>query len=125
MSDESIEGLKQAYMNDKDNKPDECSMSHQVTDYAFGELDAENAEKVKEHLKSCRSCFDLYMDIKMAEEDAEQTKNEKVEGSPDCRRPLIKERSLPSLPGRRLATRFPTFSVAGSVLNLWPRLPLY
>lgn len=79
MSDELIESLRQAYMNDKDNNPDACSMADQVTDYAFGELEDEDADKVREHLKSCRSCLDMYMDIKMAEEDARIAKGEKVE----------------------------------------------
>jgi hypothetical protein len=70
MSDEFMESLRQDYLSDKENNPDECSMADQVTDYAFGELNEEDAEKVKDHLKSCRSCLDMYMDIKMAEEDS-------------------------------------------------------
>ena len=82
MSDETIEGLRQAYMKHKDNSPDECSMADRISDYAFGELDAEESDSVKEHLKSCRSCLDLYMDIKMAEEEADQAKDEKGGGAP-------------------------------------------
>jgi len=90
MSDELIESLRQAYMQDNDNIPDECSMADQVTDYAFGELNAEDAKKVKEHLKSCRYCLDLYMDIKMAEEEAEQAKDEKVEVLPGLQKAIDK-----------------------------------
>ena len=79
MSDKAIESLRLAYMKNKDNIPDECPMAEQVTDYAFGELGTGEGEKVKEHLKSCRFCLDLYMDIKMAEEDARIAKGEKVE----------------------------------------------
>jgi hypothetical protein len=124
MTDETIEGLKQAYMKHKDNSPDECSMADRISDYAFGELGAEESDSIKEHLKSCHSCLDLYMDIKMAEEEAEQTKMKRLRCYPDCRRPLIKERSLPYHPGRKSVTPFLTFSVADSVSVRWRPLPL-
>jgi hypothetical protein len=92
MSDEIIDSLKQAFMKDANNTPDECPMADQVTDYAFGELNAEEAKKVKEHLKSCRYCLDLYMDIKMAEEEAEQAKDEKVEVLPGLQKAIDKEK---------------------------------
>jgi hypothetical protein len=79
MPDEMIDSLRKAYMKDKDNTADDCQMSDQIAEYAFGELDPDEAKKVKEHLSSCRSCLDLYMDIKMAEEDERIAKGEKVE----------------------------------------------
>ncbi len=66
MTDETIEGLRQAYMKHKDNSPDECSMADRIPEYTFGELSPDESSGIKEHLKSCRSCLDLYMDIKMA-----------------------------------------------------------
>ena len=76
MSDEIIDSLKQAFMKEANNTPDECPMADQVSDYAFGELGPDDSSEVQEHLKSCRSCLDMYMDIKMAEEEAEQVKHQ-------------------------------------------------
>lgn len=79
MSDKTMDSLRQAFMKDKENIVDECPMADQTSAYAFGELGPEESDKVKDHLKTCRYCLDLYMDIRMAEEDA---KNEKVEVLP-------------------------------------------
>ncbi len=79
MSDKTMDSLRQAFMKDKENIVDECPMADQTSAYAFGELGPEESGKVKDHLKTCRYCLDLYMDIRMAEEDA---KNEKAEVLP-------------------------------------------
>ncbi len=79
MPDETMDSLKQAYMKDSDSIIDDCPMAEQITDYAFGELNPSDAEKAQEHLKTCRSCLNMYMDIKMADEDARQMQGEKVE----------------------------------------------
>jgi len=113
MSDELIESLRQAYMQDNDNIPDECSMADQVTDYAFGELNAEEAKKVKEHLKSCRYCLDLYMDIKMAEEEAEQAKDEKVEVLPGLQKAIDKGRKPAVSPWHKISDAISDFFGAG------------
>jgi hypothetical protein len=90
MSNESIESLRQAYMKENANIPEDCPLADQVSDYAFGELGAEEAGKVKEHLKACRFCIDLYMDIKVSEEDAEQAKDQKVEVLPGLQKAINK-----------------------------------
>lgn len=79
MSDKIMDSLRKAFMKDKENIVDECPMADKTSAYAFGELGPEESGKVKDHLNSCRYCLDLYMDIRMAEEDA---KDEKVEVLP-------------------------------------------
>ena len=85
MSDEIMDSLRQAFMKDKENIVDECQMVDQTTAYAFGEFGPEESDKAKEHLKTCRYCLDLYMDIRMAEDNA---KNEKVEVLPELQRAI-------------------------------------
>jgi len=92
MADKTMDSLKQAFMKDKDKIIDECPMADQVSDYAFGELGHEESDNVKEHLKSCRYCLDLYLDIRMAEEDAKNVKHEKVEVLPGLQNALNKGR---------------------------------
>ena len=82
MSDKIMDSLRQAFMKDKENVVDECHMVDQTSAYAFGELGPEESAKVKDHLTTCRYCLDLYMDIRMAEENAEIAKDEKVEVLP-------------------------------------------
>ena len=53
-------------------------MAEMTTAYAFGELGPDETKKVQEHLHTCRHCLELYMDIKVAEDDAENAKNQKV-----------------------------------------------
>jgi hypothetical protein len=89
MSDDTMESLRQAFMKENDNKTD-CSMAEMTTAYAFGELGSEEATKVKEHLHTCRHCLELYMDIKVAEDDAENVKNQKVEVLPGLQRAIDK-----------------------------------
>ena len=82
MSDKIMDSLRQAFMKDKENIVDECHMVDQTSAYALGELSPEESGKVKDHLHTCRHCLDLYMDIRMAEEDAKIAKGEKVEVLP-------------------------------------------
>ena len=70
MTDKMIDSLKEAFMNDKKNMVDDCQMADKISSYAFGELGPKESAVVKEHLTTCRSCLDLYMDLRMAEEDA-------------------------------------------------------
>jgi len=113
MSDKTIESLRQAYMQDNDNNPDECSMADQVTDYAFGELDIEDAEKVREHLKSCRSCLDLYMDIKVSEEEADQAKDKNVNVLPGLQKAIDKRKAPSVSPWQKIRDAISDFFGAG------------
>jgi hypothetical protein len=65
-------------------------MADQISEFAFGEIDPEKSKEAEEHLKSCRSCLDLFMDIRMAQEDAEQVIDEKVEVLPGLKKALNK-----------------------------------
>ncbi|GAB6906665.1 hypothetical protein DESC_40091 [Desulfosarcina cetonica] len=109
MSDEFIESLRQAYMQDNDNIPDECPMADRVTDYAFGELGTEDTEKVREHLKSCRHCLDLYMDIKVSEEEAEQTNDQKVEVLPGLQKVIDKGKKPAVSPWQKISDAISSF----------------
>jgi hypothetical protein len=113
MTDETIEGLKQAYMKHKDNSPDECSMADQISEYAFGELGAEESNNIKEHLKTCHSCLDLYMDIKMAEEEAEQAKDEKVEVLPGLQKAIDKGKKPAVSPWQKISDAIEDFFGGG------------
>jgi len=88
--DEIMDSLKQVYMKDKENIPDQCLMADQVSGYAFGELGPDDSEKVKEHLKSCRFCLDLFMDIKMADEEAAKLNDQKVDVLPGLQKAIDK-----------------------------------
>ena len=79
MPDNTIDSLRKAFMKENDNMPDDCQMADLVSSYAFGELDPKEAKKVKDHLTTCRYCLDLYMDIGMAEEEAQAGKDVRVE----------------------------------------------
>jgi len=113
MSDELIESLRQAYMKEKDNISDECSMADLVMDYAFGELDNEEAEKVREHLKACRSCLDLYIDLKVSEEKAEQAKDQGVEVLPGLQKAINKGKKPAVSPWQKISDAISDFFGAG------------
>lgn len=102
MPDKTMDSLREAFMKDKDNIPDNCHMADQVSAYAFGELSSEEGQKAKEHLKSCRFCLDLYMDIKQSEEDAEKTKDEKVEVLPGLQKAFDKGKKPPVSPWQKI-----------------------
>ena len=88
-------------------------MADRISDYAFGELDAEESDSVKEHLKSCRSCLDLYMDIKMAEEEAEQTKDETVEVLPGLQKAIDKGKKPAVSPWQKISDAISDFFGGG------------
>jgi hypothetical protein len=113
MSDELIESLRQAYMKEKDNISDECSMADLVMDYAFGELDTDEAEKVREHLKACRSCLDLYIDLKVSEEKAEQAKDQGVEVLPGLQKAINKGKKPVVSPWQKISDAISDFFGAG------------
>jgi len=89
MPDETINSLKQAFMTENDTI-DECPMANQTTAFAFGELDSAETEKVQDHLKSCRYCLNLYIDIRAAEEEAKNVKDENVEVLPGLQKAIDK-----------------------------------
>ena len=92
MIDENLEDLKKAFMSDKTNSEEPCSMADQVTDYAFGELNTDEGLKVREHIQTCRHCLELYMDIRLAEEETNQVQNEKVEVLPGLQKAIDKSK---------------------------------
>ena len=90
MPDYDLDSLGKAFMKEKDNMPEDCPMADKIPEYAFGELDSEEERKVREHIKTCRYCLDMYMDIRLAEEDAEKTKDEPVEVLPGLQKAIDK-----------------------------------
>jgi hypothetical protein len=88
MIEENFEGLKKAFMENKTNPDDPCPMADHVTDYAFGELDAKEGLKVRQHIQTCRQCLELYMDIRLAEEESQ--KSNKVEVLPGLQKAINK-----------------------------------
>lgn len=114
MSDEFMDSLKQAFMKDKENIADGCQMEDQTTDYAFGELGPEESDKVKEHLKTCRYCLDMYMDIRMAVENA---KDEKVEVLPELQRAIDKGKKPAVSPFQKISDAISDFFVKGFSLR--------
>ena len=77
MPDKTMDSLKQAFMKENKNKADDCPMAEQISAYAFGELGPEQSRKVKEHLASCRYCLDMYLDIRVAQEEADSLTGQK------------------------------------------------
>jgi hypothetical protein len=114
MSDEMMDSLRQAFMKDKENIVDECQMVDQTTAYAFGELGPEESDKVKEHLKTCRHCLDLYMDLRMAEENA---KDEKVEVLPGLQRAINKGKKPAVSPFQKISDAVSDFFGKGFSLR--------
>ena len=110
MSDEIMDSLKQAFMKDKENIVDECQMADQTTAYAFGELGPEESAKVKDHLTTCRYCLDLYMDIRMAEENA---KDEKVEVLPELQRAIDRGKKPAVSPFQKIGAAISDFFEKG------------
>jgi hypothetical protein len=90
MIEENFEGLKKAFMENKTNPDDPCPMADQVTDYVFCELDAEEGLKVRQHIHTCRQCLELYMDIRLAEEESQ--KSNKVEVLPGLQKAIDKSK---------------------------------
>jgi hypothetical protein len=117
MSDETIESLKQAFMKESDNIQDDCPMADQVSDYAFGELGPEDSKEVEYHLKSCRACLDLFMDIKMAEEDAKNRQGEKVEVLPGLQKAIKKNQQPAVSPFQKIGDAFSDFFDVGFSLR--------
>ena len=114
MSDKTLDSLKQAFMKDKENIVDECPMADQISGYAFGELGPEESGKVKDHLNSCRYCLDLFMDIRMAEEDA---KNEKVEVLPGLQSAINRGKKPVASPFQKIGAAISDFFVKGFTLK--------
>jgi len=113
MSDEITNDLKKAFMKDKNNITKNCPTADEISDYAFGEFSPEDANKIEEHLKICRSCLDLYMDIKLAEEDAASVKNKKVEVLPGLQRAIKKKSKSKVSPWGKIANAISEFFGGG------------
>ncbi len=92
MSDETLDSLRKAFMKDKENAPGECPMAEITAAYAFGELSDEEAVKAREHIQTCRYCLDMYMDIKLAESDAQKAENKGMEILPGLQQAISREK---------------------------------
>ena len=101
-------------MKDKENIVDDCHMVDQTSAYAFGELGPEESEKVKEHLKTCRYCLVMYMDIRMAEESA---KDEKVEILPELQRAIDRGKKPAVSPLQKISAAISDFFGQGFSLK--------
>ena len=112
MPDETLDSLKQAFMKDNDNI-DECPMAEQTSAYAFGELSPEESEKTRDHLKSCRYCLDLYMDIRVAEGDAEKLKDKNVEVLPGLQKAIDKGKKPTVSPWQKISDAISDFFGGG------------
>lgn len=97
MIDDDLEGLKKAFMSDKTSTNDECPRADMVSAYAFGELNTEEGLKVREHIQTCRQCLELYMDIRLAEEETKKFQNEKVEVLPGLQKAIDRSKK-PEVP---------------------------
>jgi hypothetical protein len=96
MSDETIKSLRQAFMKERRGNQEECPMADKVSEYAFGDLDPDNNQKIQEHLKSCQYCLDLYMDIKMSEAEASPIEEEHLKDLPGFQKLLETKKSRTS-----------------------------
>lgn len=114
MSDKTMDSLKQAFMKDKENIVDACPMADQTSAYAFGELGPEESDKVKDHLKTCRYCLDLFMDIRIAEENA---KDEKVEVLPELQNAIDRGKKPVGSPFQKIGAAISDFFGKGFTLK--------
>ena len=90
MNDEQMENLRRAFMKENQKADEPCPMSEQAMAYAFGELDPDEADKVKEHIHTCRHCLDLVMEIRLAEQETADMKDQKVEVLPGLQKAINK-----------------------------------
>lgn len=105
-----IDSLKGAFMKDNKDMLENCHMTDSIIPYAFGELGTNESAAVKEHLTTCRSCLNLYMDLRMAEEDAKEIKNEPVKMLPGLQQAIDKKKKLVESPFKKIiATIFDFF----------------
>lgn len=49
---------------------DDCSFSQKTIAYALGELGYKKREEIRKHLVKCRSCLELYFDVRTAETES-------------------------------------------------------
>ena len=66
MPDELIDNLKRAFMKERDSNSEECPMADSVFEYALERQAYKKFDEIEKHLKSCRSCLDAYLEIRMA-----------------------------------------------------------
>jgi len=117
MTDKMIKDLKEAFMNDKKDMVDECPMADKISSYAFGELDPKESAVVKDHLTTCRYCLNLYMDLRMAEEDAKNAKVKSAEVLPGLQEAIDKEKKLAEPPFKKIIDAISDFFGKGFSLK--------
>jgi len=117
MTDKIIDSLKEAFMKDKKNMVDDCPMANKISSYAFGELGPQESAKVKDHLTTCRSCLDLYMDLRMAEEDAKNAKDEPVKVLPGLQEAIDKGKKPAESPFKKIIDAISDFFGKGFSLK--------
>lgn len=78
--DESLDSLMDSFLSTfragKLQALEDCPRADKTTAYALGELDAEEGNKIREHIQSCRNCLNLFLDVKTAENRARQQGDE-------------------------------------------------
>ena len=71
ISDELINSLRDAYKVEINPGAEECPMSEISISYAAQKLDTEEYQNFRDHLRTCRFCLDLVLDVQVAEAESE------------------------------------------------------
>jgi len=67
ISEAFMDELSRAFQAEKRSATEDCPRADNVIAYAFNELDPELNRETREHLLTCGGCFDLFMDLRVAE----------------------------------------------------------
>ncbi|MCK5230241.1 MAG: hypothetical protein KAR13_08250, partial [Desulfobulbaceae bacterium] len=69
--------LQKTYQAIKSDVTEKCAMSESAIAYAFHELDPVENKKMAKHLRKCRSCLDLVLDLRSADAEAQENQGKK------------------------------------------------
>jgi len=91
--DSFVDDLFMAYRSEQSAMPEECDRFPQTVAYASGELEADEKQEIYDHLLTCRACFDLFSDVRMAAKSAREADTQDYEVSREIREAIDKKQS--------------------------------
>lgn len=83
-----MESLKSTFRATRTDSTEECPKVDLTIAYALGEPDLDEKSEIKEHIRTCRYCLDMVLDIRAAKGEIQHLEGKEIKILPDLQKAL-------------------------------------
>jgi hypothetical protein len=74
-----MESLKSTFRATRTETTEECPKVDLTIAYALGDPDLDEKSEIKEHIRTCRYCLDMFLDVRAAKSESQSLEGKKVD----------------------------------------------